>query len=49
MQTQVDPALFQYLFWFYSHPAICVTTLGLILTAAGVWFSKRKASQAMPR
>jgi len=37
-----DPALFQYLFWFYSHPAVYILSLSLILTGSGLWLRKRR-------
>ncbi len=38
MQLHGDPVGFQYLFWLYSHPAIYITSLSLILTGGGLWF-----------
>jgi heme/copper-type cytochrome/quinol oxidase subunit 1 len=39
-----DPVLLQYLFWFYSHPAVYIMSLGMILTGGGLWFWKRRPS-----
>jgi heme/copper-type cytochrome/quinol oxidase subunit 1 len=41
MQFHGDLAVFQYLFWLYSHPAVCIMLLSLILTGGGLWFWKR--------
>ena len=35
-----DPMLFQYLYWFYSHPAVYMMSLSLILTGGGFWLWK---------
>jgi hypothetical protein len=39
-----DPVLFQHLFWLYSHPALYVMSLSLILTGGGLWLWKRRRS-----
>jgi heme/copper-type cytochrome/quinol oxidase subunit 1 len=38
-----DPVLFQQLFWLYSHPALYILPLSLILTGAGLWLWKRRS------
>jgi heme/copper-type cytochrome/quinol oxidase subunit 1 len=39
-----DSVLFQYLFWFYSHPALYIVLLSLILTSGGLWHWRRRSS-----
>jgi len=39
-----DPVLFQQLFWFYSHPAVYILSLSLILTGGGILLWKRRSA-----